>query len=403
MYKILSLDGGGSWSLLQLLTLQERYPDKTGHEILREFDLVIANSGGSIVLAALVENWTVEKALSLFRDQEIREQIFSKNSFNDRFFPTDYIGLISSFGPKYSSKKKGQAFNTIFKVSNKKQMDELPAFIGKKELKLIVCTYDALNNRAKFFKSFGSGPYYDSVRLTQAINGSSNAPIQYFDFPARFKAKNSNVFFELWDGALGGFNNPVAAGVIEAIKCGIPKDAIQVVSLGTSNKLMSNNDKKTFFDNKQISIKERRKKYLFWRLKYPLRFFMSSIMNQAKTILYEPPDWSNYMAYMYLFGEEYAKGDHQESIKRFIRLSPLIHIDKNTPEAIVELMELLYGMDMNLTQDSEIAKVEECFDQWKKGMIRNQTIEFAVTRENEIISTIGHSNYSEAMSEWMQF
>lgn len=293
MYKILSLDGGGSWALLQLLTLQERYPDKSGHEILREFDLVIANSGGSIVLAALVENWSIAKALSLFRDKKMRERIFFKNSFRNRFFPTDYIGLISSFGPKYSSKKKGEAFKSIFKESNKRQMDELPAFIGKESLKLIVCTYDALNNRAKFFKSFGSGPHYDSVRLPQAIHGSSNAPIQYFDFPARFKAKNSGVFFELWDGALGGFNNPVAAGVIEAIKCGVPKDSIQVVSIGTSNKLMSNDDKVLFYNNKQISIKERRKKYLFWRLKYPLRFFMSSILNQAKTILYEPPDWSN--------------------------------------------------------------------------------------------------------------
>ena len=400
MYKILSLDGGGSWSLLQLLTLRERFPDKSGHAILKEFDLVIANSGGSIVLAALVEDWTIEKALSLFKDRKIRESIFSRNSFSDRFFPTDYIGLFSSFGPKYSSKKKGEAFKAIFKESNKRQMEALPEFIGKKELKLIVCTYDALNNRAKFFRSFGSGPYFDSVRLTQAINGSSNAPIQYFDFPARFKAKNTEVFFELWDGALGGFNNPVAAGVIEAIKAGVPKDTIEVVTIGTSNKLMSNADKKLFYDNKQVSIKERRKKLRFWRLKYPLRFFMSSIMNQAKTILYEPPDWSNYMAYMHLFGEQYATGNHRQNIKRFIRLSPLIHIDKNTPPQLLELLEVLYKMDMNLTEDAEIAKVEECFAAWRNGNILNQTIEFSVTRENEVISTIGHSRYADAMADW---
>lgn len=401
MYKILSLDGGGSWALIQLLTLKERYPDKTGHEILREFDMVIANSGGSIVLAALVENWTLDKALELFRNKDIREQIFSKNSFRERFFPVDYIGRF--IGPKYSSKRKGEAFKSIFKKTNKRQMHQLPEFIGKKDLKIIVCTYDALNNRAKFFRSYGEGPHYDSVRLTQAINGSSNAPIQYFDFPARFKAKNSDIWFELWDGALGGFNNPVAAAVIEAIKCGIPKDNIRIVSIGTSNKLMSMKDKEAFFKIKQISIKERSKKYLLWRLKYQFRFFTTSILNQAKTILYEPPDWSNYVAYMHLFGEHYAKGDHAQYIKHFIRLSPLIHIDQNTPSELLELMELLYDMDMNLTKDSEIAKVEECFDKWKNDKIPNQTIEFTVTRQNEVITTIGHVRYSDAMNEWLKF
>ncbi|MBC8644706.1 patatin-like phospholipase family protein [Flavobacterium lindanitolerans] len=76
MYKILSLDGGGSWSLLQLLTLKDRYPDKTGHAILKEFDMVIANSGGSIILAALVEDWPLDKAIALFKDQKIREKNF---------------------------------------------------------------------------------------------------------------------------------------------------------------------------------------------------------------------------------------------------------------------------------------------------------------------------------------
>lgn len=403
MYKILSLDGGGSWALLQLLMLKERYPGKTGHQILKDFDLVIANSGGSIVLAALVEDWTIEKALTLFNDKEIREEIFSKNGFLDRFFPIDYIGKLTSFGPKYSSKKKGDAFKRIFETSNKLQMNELPALIKKPNLKIMVATYDALNNRAKFFKSFGSGPNFDSVRLTQAIHGSSNAPIQYFDFPARFKAQNSEVFFELWDGALGGFNNPIAAGIIEAIKSGVPKNEIYVVSLGTSNKLMSVEDKEDFYANKQISVQERRKKYMFWRLKYQLRFFKTSVLNQAKTILYEPPDWSNYVAYMHLFGEVYANCNHNDNIKRFVRMSPLIHIDKNTPTDMAELLKILYGMDMNLTTDAEIEKVIECFENWKTGRILNQTIEFAVTRENEVVTTIGHSKYTDAMNAWLKF
>lgn len=259
MCKILSLDGGGSWAMLQLLTLAERYPGLTGHEILRNYDIVIANSGGSIVMACLVEDWTPQYALGLFRDKNKREQIFSKNNFFERFFPADYL---PNFGPKYSSKRKGLAFRKIFQKADK-FMDELPAIIGKDSLKLVVCTYDALNNRAKFFRSHGKGPAFDRVRLTQAIHGSSNAPIQYFDFPARFKAKGTEIWYDLWDGALGGFNNPVAGGIIEAFKCGYRKDEISVVSLGTSNRYMSVSDKENFYKVKQMAIRERNIKYLF--------------------------------------------------------------------------------------------------------------------------------------------
>lgn len=380
--------------MLQLLTLADRYPGLTGHEILREFDVVIANSGGSIVLACLVEDWTPEYSLTLFRDKIKREQIFSKNSFLERFFPADYF---PSIGPKYSAKRKGLAFRQIFKKGDN-LMDELPTMIGKPSLKLVVCTYDALNNRAKFFRSHGHGLTFDRVRLTQAIHGSSNAPIQYFDFPARFKAKGSNIWYDLWDGALGGFNNPVAAGIIEAIKCGYKKDDISVVSLGTSNRYMSVPDKENFYKVKQTTIRERNKKFLLWRLHHQLSFFKLSILNQAKTIIYEPPDWANFVAFMFLFEASYVTGEY--SLKRFVRLSPVLHIDMNTPEEVVQLQEKLYGLDMNLTSDADIRLVEECYRYWKEGSILNQTVEYHITRDNELVSTIGHSSYGSAFSDW---
>lgn len=396
MYNILSLDGGGSWAILQLLTLNEKYPNRTGHEILREFDLVIANSGGSIVLAALAENWTIKKALSLFDDKETRETIFSKNSFKERFFPVDYIRLIGAFGPKYSSKRKGDAFKNLFPEIDKRQMSDLPEYIGKKSLKIVVCTYDALNNRAKFFKSYGvENENYDSIRLTQAIHGSSNAPIQYFDFPARFKAKQSEIFYELWDGALGGFNNPVVAGLIEAIKLGVAKKDIKIISIGTGNKLMSYEDKEEFYKIKDISVRERKKKLNFFRLKFQMQYFTKSILNQAKTILYQPPDWSNYMAFMFLFGEK-----KDISSQHFIRLSPMIHIDKNTIPESKDLLEKLYLLDMDLTKDSDIDLLKKCFKEWMVGNIKNQPIEYKVNRQNELIYKTGYKTFVEAMSKW---
>ncbi|TYA71939.1 patatin-like phospholipase family protein [Seonamhaeicola marinus] len=397
MYRILSLDGGGSWAVIQLLTLKDRYGNLNGHEILKKFDLVIANSGGSIVLAALAENWTLNEALTLFQDKSIRERIFSKNSFRDRFFPVDYLRFFGlPFGPKYSSKRKRESFESLFKEVDKKQMHELPAYIGKDTLKIAVCTYDALNNRAKFFKSYGEDAEdYDSVRLTQAIHGSSNAPVQYFDFPARFKAKQSEIFYELWDGALGGFNNPVLAGIIEAFKLGVNLEELQIVSLGTSNSLMSNEDKENFWKWKQIAVRQRRNKFNFKAFGPQAKFFKETVLNQAKTILYQPPDTANYMSMIFMKAISYkALNDH------IIRLSPLIHYDSNTPKEVIELIKRLYKLDMDLTTDEDIAALETCFKSWKDGAMYNQPIEFKVKRNNDLLFLNGDKWYQDGMDRW---
>ncbi len=394
-YKILSLDGGGSWAIIQLLTLKYKYGNISGHEVLRDFDMVIANSGGSIALAALAENWTIDQALTLFDKKEIREKVFHKNSFKDRFFPIDYIRVFKGFGPKYSTPKKGQAFRELFPELDKRQMSELPEFIGKKSLKLVVCTYDALNNRAKFFKSYGNEVDYDSVKMTQAIHGSSNAPIQYFDFPARFKAKNSGIFYELWDGALGGFNNPVTAGVIEAMKEDINLAEIKVISIGTGNKLMSNDDKKWFYKVKQITQRDRRKKWKLWRLKYQVEYFTKTILNQATTILYEPPDWANYVAYMFLL-----QNGKDAIEQRLIRLSPMIHLHQEASPEIKTLIEKLYKLDMDLTEDKDIALLKECFNKWSEDEICNQPIDFKVKRNNDLVYLFGDKYFSEAIKKW---
>ena len=396
MYNILSLDGGGSWAILQLLTLKDKYGDINGHHILREFDLVIANSGGSIVLAALAEDWKLSHALKLFQDKSIRERIFQANTFKERFFPVDYLRLLGiNIGPKYSSIKKKVTFRDLFQEVDKRQMSELPKFIGKESLQLVVVTYDALNNRAKFFQSSGAHkPDYDSVTLTQAIDGSSNAPVQYFDFPIRFKARKSLVYFELWDGALGGFNNPILAGIIEAIKNNIPLTDIQVVSIGTGNKLISQSEKDKYWKLKQDTIMMRKKKFAFGSWKTQFKYFMEVVMNQSKTILYEPPDWANYVANIFLSRLGKTSGS------QIIRLSPLIHIDSNTPASAKQLLETMYNLDMNLTEDRDIEKLVLCFDEWKKGNIGNQPLEFKVDRNNDVQYIVGDKTYDAAMARW---
>lgn len=209
-YKILSLDGGGTWALLQVLTLQHlfelKYPQREvrGHEVLRHFDLVIANSGGSMVLAALSCNWTFKKTIAIFEDQDKRSQIFSKLRRSERYFPVNILHSlgITSIGSRYSTTRKVAALKDILRIEDNdgkviRRLDgvllpDLPELMGKKSLQLVVTTFDIINRRAKLFRSFKGSKaraeqvagldHFDEINLVKAIHGSSNAPVNYFDF-----------------------------------------------------------------------------------------------------------------------------------------------------------------------------------------------------------------------------
>ena len=395
-YKILSLDGGGSWALIQILSLKERYKDKTGHQILKEYDMVVANSGGSIVLAALACNWTLDETVELFDKEELRKKIFYPNPFSKRYFPTG-ITKWFGFGPKYSTTKKYEAFNEIFKVIKSRNMDELPEYIGKSKLKIIVATFDSLNNKAKFFRSYSyPGKTYDKINLIKAVHASSNAPVNYFDFPAKFKAKGTEQFYYLWDGALGGFNNPLTAAMVEAFYAGVPKESIQVVSLGTGNKLMSQHDKEYFYKLYRNVLEHRKSKPFLG-----LKFFGKTVMNLAKTILYEPPDWANYVSYIMRFSDNLQ--NPEENIKQFIRLSPMIHVQPgfhDDNEKIKEFIYKLYAMDMDLSKQKDIEAVKQCFTEWKNGNILNQPVKGSISRDNKLDYSVGHKFFRDAFEDW---
>jgi len=104
-YRILCLDGGGRWSLISIMALQAIFGERAkGHDILKGFDLVAANSGGSIVLGGLAENKSLAELLDLFcTSQRLfpREPLFTlaglAHSLSRRFL---------HFGPKYDTATK---------------------------------------------------------------------------------------------------------------------------------------------------------------------------------------------------------------------------------------------------------------------------------------------------------
>lgn len=394
-FKILSLDGGGTWSIIQLLTLKERYGgNKKGHDLLKDYDLVISNSGGSLVLAVLCCNWTLDKGIQFFDDLKSRERIFSRNGFFRRYFPTNWTRYIG-FGPKYSTAKKYEALQDIFKEIDGLNIKDLPETIGENAPKIVISNYDAITNRAKFFKTYkGSSDTLDSVNLIDVVHGSSNPPVNYFDFPAKFKveAKNTATFFA-WDGALGGFNNPVTAGIIEAIDLKVPKKNICIVSLGTYNKMMSLEEKKKFELQYEALLNARG-----FRFGRAWNFFKRTTTNLAKSILYEPPDWANYVAYIHRFD---GSKQHEENIRQFVRLSPMIYVKSNMSEENKRIIAALNGLDLDLIHQGDVDWVKKCFDIWKKGEIDNQPIRGSIDANGDLKHKIGFKTFGEGMEAWL--
>lgn len=152
--------------------------------------------------------------------------------------------------------------------------------------------------------------------------------------------------------------------------------------------------KENYWKLKQETILKRKKKLAFKSLKTQLKYFMEVVMNQSKTILYEPPDWANYVANVFLSTQSAQSG------AQIIRLSPLIHVDSTTPVEIHPLIESLYDLDMDLTEDEDVLKLVMCFEEWKKGNILNQPVEFKVERNNDVRYMIGDRRYADAMARW---
>ena len=97
VFRILSLDGGGRWALIQAKALLDIYGDVSGRVVLAKFDLVAANSGGSIVAAALAANFKPSDIVAYFMDEGWRRKIFVDLPWYQK------IPRILGLGPRFST------------------------------------------------------------------------------------------------------------------------------------------------------------------------------------------------------------------------------------------------------------------------------------------------------------
>lgn len=403
--KILSLDGGGSWALIQTIALADIYGlDTKGRDILKRFDLAIANSGGSIVLAGLLMDMTPKEIFELLDKASTRQAIFVGKWFN---FLGDWFNL--PIFRKYDTKAKLTGLSKVFddKPDITAKLSEINAKLGL-NTDIVICAFDYNRERATFFRSNTKAPTasgkktrrrLDNITLLEAIHASSTAPVKYFDDPALIPYDDpEDGYARFWDGGVGGYNNPVMAGVVEMLaKKPIQSTDIRALSIGTGNVFLP------LGDEGDIS---------YGVYKMPgTPGLLSDIELLARAIINDPPDAASFEAHVVLGGNLSQPMGSRQGVAdgSLVRMNPLVQPTKNkdgnglpwqhpgfTVKEFIRLTEL--GLDAVEQQDVNLIK--KLVKLWLLGEAKNQPVRMnGETLECEI----GHGKYSEALAQWRDY
>ncbi|MFV8750565.1 patatin-like phospholipase family protein [Nannocystaceae bacterium ST9] len=325
--RILSLDGGGTWALVQVEALIALYGEGTsGRAVLRDFDLVVANSGGALVVGALFEDFTLEQVRKLFHDTHMLARLFKPKSFARWRAKIDVL-------PRYVTRTKLAMLEEFLPVGAATKLADIPAELDGTDILLLAFDYDG--ERSVYLRSeptspsqsrLGDFPYQAAreLSLTDAIHGSSTPPVRYFDDPATTTSQRTR---RLWDGGLGGYNNPVLAGLCELLsdRSVAPQD-LQVLSLGTGQvrRLPHRSAELLRARNPDVEIPaaaiipggDPLAAHVLART-------MHDLETLATVILDDPPDAASYVAFLMMGHKPPLAGSELDEL-RLVRMNPVL-------------------------------------------------------------------------------
>jgi predicted acylesterase/phospholipase RssA len=414
-FRILSLDGGGTFSMLQAKVLADLYPNQCGHEVLSHFDMVVACSGGSVVASALIDGMSPMEIFRLFDEEKNRLSLYGALPWYRTllYHVTRFMG--NPVGPRFSTRGKLNFLHEILRNFGKVPLHELPAKLDLKRqqlrqqrgepptsLAIVFITYDFDRDRARMMRSnwesnAANFPKHkcSSIHLADAAHASSTAPVNWFDQPAHFDHGR------FWDGAMTGYNNPVLAGVTEAIAMGNQACDIGVLSIGTSSIALP-------LEQNNIDCRLCQPR--------PKTRFLPSLAKVAKMIINDPPDAHTYIAHLMTGGRVPIRVDECPiTDTAVVRMNPMVQPVPNAAGKLeppqgwtVEEFVRLTKLDIATLYECDVALIKRLADGWMAGHFNNQPIRHGgdYPAKNPAYADryweIGHRSYAQAKAAWQQ-
>ncbi|HEV2215495.1 MAG TPA: patatin-like phospholipase family protein [Terracidiphilus sp.] len=381
-FRVLSLDGGGSWALIEVMALLKLHGENaTGHEVLRQYDLVAATSGGSIVLGGLVEDMSLAELLAFFLSEERRRSIFvGKPHLPDT--------------PKYRTEAKLEGLTEAFPLRGglllKDAAAEIVSAQSGRPVHLLVTSFDYDRQRGRFFRSSAAGgPAWGDgdrteVTVVDAIHASTNAPVLYFDKPAELESEPGKRY---WDGGVSGCNNPVLVGVAEAVVLGNAPQSIVALSLGTGTVSLP-----PLPDGAEPSP-------LFAPLQQ--QGILHDLETLSGSILDDPPDAASFLAHVMTGG---APELPLPVDSRVVRMNPMVapvHDESGVwalPQGMPEAeFAALTSLGMDAVEQEDVVKIERLAALWIADHVRNQPVRMNGATQG---AEVGHAQLSQALAAW---
>ncbi|HMD53974.1 MAG TPA: patatin-like phospholipase family protein [Phycisphaerae bacterium] len=399
-YRILSLDGGGSWALIQVRALLELFGDRSGHEVLAQFNYAAANSGGSIVLAAMLEGMKLGNILKFFLTESDRQKIFVKLNWPP--WVAHPIAYLITGGPRYYAEKKLIGLQEMLPKAGALTLAQVKTMIETAVgqcPQLLITSFDYDRLRSIYFRSDNQSKTVNSssiepTTLAEAVHGSSDAPIKYFDLPA--EVNTSIGMRRCWDGGLAACNNPVLAALSEVIANqydqvpGSKASAeIEVLSIGTATVRLPMQD-----ENGTIA------KGLAMEQDKPT--LIANLKRATTAVLDDPPDAATFTVYTMLRGFQLPASSNP-----IVRMNPVIQpifrngvwtrpmgLEKdNGNDPFVSLVNL----DMDAVEQKEVDLIVKLTDAWIKGDVLNQPIR----ADDNLQCQLGYNTFANAKSAWL--
>ena len=388
-YRILSLDGGGVWAVIEMRALMRLYGERTrGRAVLGDFDLIASNSAGSVMLAAMIEDYTLSEVLGLLRDDSTRRTIFVLVPLIQRLNPITWF-----IGPRWSTEEKLAGLRAQLPKTGDLTLDALPALVGGRQPALLMIAFDYDRERAVFFRSNRASRAQnftpsDPPSLVMAAHASSDAPVRYFDEPVTIAVPGAAPR-RFWDGGVGGYNNPVLAAVTEALANGVEAARIDVLSIGTGS------------THRPLESAD---------LPQPLGIAredpapIPDLKKLAAAILDDPPDAASFIAHVALGQAMPADATHPVRDGALVRMNPVatpVLIDGEwelPPRSNIKLprFSTLVDLDMDTVIQDDVLLIDEFAREWVADVWPNQ----AIRADANGVCEIGQPTFGAALAAW---